>query len=208
MTSTGWPASTGVSLTAFQCFAFDKHPAALRVNPRKRVHRFAEHRFLAGADGFELRADALADDKDEKQRRHHRRRNDPGQRQTEARPGVAEQHQRAEEKRDDAARRQHAVRRRKNIRDEQHNRQPDQHQPGDVDRQDGRHVKHENQRNRPDDARQNRARTAQFADDAVNHHQHQNEHDLRPQEQLGKLLPRVHREFPRRWHSRCGAFCR
>ena len=48
-------------------FALDKHPAALRVNPRKRVDRLAEHRFLAGLDGFELRANALADDKNEKQ---------------------------------------------------------------------------------------------------------------------------------------------
>jgi hypothetical protein len=52
------------------------------------------------------------------------------QRQAEARPGVAEQHQRAEEKRQDAARRQHAVRRRKNVGDEQRDRQPDQHQSG------------------------------------------------------------------------------
>src|ERR1039457_248920 len=79
-------------------FAFDKHLAALRVNPRLRAHRPAEHRFRAGADGFELRADALADDEDEKQRRHHRARNDPAQRQAVARPGVAEQHQRAQEK--------------------------------------------------------------------------------------------------------------
>jgi len=58
----------------------------------------------------------------------------------------------------------------KNVHDEQGDRQSDQYQPGDVDRQDGRHVKHEDQRNRPHNARQDRARMAQLADDPVNHH--------------------------------------
>src|ERR1039457_5454432 len=58
-------------------FPFDKHPAARRVNPRKRIHRPAEHYFPAGLNRLELRADSFADDKNKKQRREHRCRNDP-----------------------------------------------------------------------------------------------------------------------------------
>ena len=48
----------------------------------------------------------------------------------------------------------------------------------------------------PDHARQDRARIAQLADDAVNHHQHQDEHHLGPQEQLQEPFPRRSSGFP------------
>ena len=80
------------------------------------------------------------------------------QREPEGRVGAVEQHQRAEEERNDAANGQHAMRGRKDIHDEQDHRQADQRQAGDVDRQHGRHVEHEDQRNRAHHARQDRAR--------------------------------------------------
>src|SRR5438093_877998 len=42
-------------------FAFDKHPAAAPVNARKRVDRLAQHRFLAGLNRSQLRAQSRAD---------------------------------------------------------------------------------------------------------------------------------------------------
>ena len=48
----------------------------------------------------------------------------------------------------------------------------------------------------PDDARQDRARVAQLADDAVDRHEHEDEHQFGAREQLEDPLPRGHREFP------------
>src|SRR5437762_6136342 len=80
-------------------FAFDKHLAAPRVDARYRAGRFPQHRFLAGLNGSELRAQSRAHDENEKRRRQHRRRNDVSQGQSEAGVAAVEQHQGAEEKR-------------------------------------------------------------------------------------------------------------
>ena len=82
--STGWPASTGVSLTAFQ---FSPSINTLPPAESMRESAFTVLPIIVSApalDGLELRADAFADDENEKRRRHDRRRNDPAQRQTES----------------------------------------------------------------------------------------------------------------------------
>src|SRR5207247_8752181 len=80
-------------------FTFDKHLAAARVNARNRADRFAQHRFLAGLNRSELRAQSRAHDENEKHRRQQRRRNDVGKGQSEARVVAVEQHQRRSEER-------------------------------------------------------------------------------------------------------------
>src|SRR5438876_2987702 len=141
-------------------FTFDKHLAAAPVYARNRADRFAQHRFRAGLGGSELRAQSHAHDENEKRRRQHRRRNDVSQGQPEARVVAVEQHQRAKEKRKDAASCQNAMRRREHVHDEQNHREPNQSQPRHVYGQYRRHVKHQDQRNRAHDARQNRTRIA------------------------------------------------
>ena len=142
-----------------------------------------------------MRAQSRAHDENEKRRRQHRRRNDVSEGQFEARVATVEQHQRAEEKGHDAARRQNAVRGREHVHDEQHHREAHQCQSRGVHGKDRRHVKHEDQRNRARDARQDRARIAQFADDPVNDHEHEHKHHLGPQEQLQEFLTRSHPDF-------------
>src|SRR5437867_8584492 len=66
-------------------FAFDKNPAAARVNARERGYRFAQHRFPAGLNRSELRAQSRAHDENEKRRCQHRRRNNVNEGQSEAR---------------------------------------------------------------------------------------------------------------------------
>src|SRR2546428_5913810 len=141
-------------------FAFDKHLAATRVYARNRADRFAQHRFRAGLNRSKLRAQSRAHDENEKRRRQHRGRNDVSQGQSEAGVAAVEQHQRAEEKRNDAAPRHNAMRGREHVHDEQRHREANQSQPSRVHGQNRRHVKHEDQRNRAHDARQNRARIA------------------------------------------------
>src|SRR5439155_24008572 len=99
-------------------FTFDKHLAAARVNARNRADRFAQHRFAAGLNGLELRAQSGAHDENEKRRRQRRRRNDVSQRQFEGGVVAVEQHQRAEEKRNDAATCQDAMGRGEHVHDE------------------------------------------------------------------------------------------
>ena len=156
--STGWPGSIGHVAYRVPVFALDEDPAAGGINARQGGDGLAEHGFAAGAHGQELRAQARADDEDEERRGHQRGGNDVHQREPEGGVGAVEEHQRAEEERDDAAECEHTMRGRIDIHDEQDHRQADQRQAGDVNRQNGRHVEHEDQRNRAYDARQDRAR--------------------------------------------------
>src|SRR2546422_5151654 len=94
----GLPGFDGRFAHGVPIFTFDKHLAAVRGNARNRVGRFARHRFPAGLDRPELRAQSRARDENEKRRRQHRRRNDVSEGQSESRVVAVEQHQRAEEK--------------------------------------------------------------------------------------------------------------
>src|ERR1019366_9831694 len=81
-------------------FAFDENPAAVHVDSPERGHDFAHHGLAPGPHGQPLRAQAGAHHEQKEQRGHRRRGNDPEHGKLKPRPGMGEQHQRAEEKGD------------------------------------------------------------------------------------------------------------
>ena len=107
---------------------------------------------------------------------------------------AVEQHQRPDGESHDAAAGQDAVRGREDIDDEQHDGQTDQRQPRAIDRQDAGQIEREDQGDHPDHAWQDGAGIAQFADQAVDGHEHQDEHNLGSPERLEDALAQGHRD--------------
>ncbi len=123
ITSTGCPASTGVSLTAFQV------SPSMKSRPPCASIRESAFTVLPSIVSLPARTGLNCARKPAPttKTKNAAVTTVPGMIQVNeqivARPGVVEQHHRAEEKRDDAAGGQYAMRGRKNIRDEQRDRQ-------------------------------------------------------------------------------------
>ena len=86
------------------------------------------------------------------------------------------------------------MRGRVHVDDEKTDGQKNQRQSGDVDGQNRGHIQEQDEGDGAGDARKNRARIADLADDAVHGDQHQHEHHLGPPEQLKELLARRPRD--------------
>src|SRR5213593_3040739 len=83
--------------------AFDKDPAAARVDWSQCSHGFSKQSFRTRSYRQALRAKTLADNENKERRSDQCRRNDVAERQPEKRIGAVKEHERADQERNDSA---------------------------------------------------------------------------------------------------------